>query len=245
MDYLCDGMSLESFETWGSTAVVMTNCSHGRKPSRSVSFDVCEQASNTHFTVRSCSQQDKHRSRVERYIQRTFQSAHNAKLNSYLPELFSVHDQIDTICAAVGVRFTGRNNTFLEQYLASPIEQLVSDLSHSTVSRQKIAEVGNLACLNPGYSRSLLAFLPCYLHEKGIEWAVCTGTSAVRALLKRMKFDFYLIDKADPNCLGEEQHHWGSYYQNNPCVMAINIPQAYRMVQASYAYKEISHAQYS
>lgn len=249
MDYLCDSIGLnhgaESWEVLDSAVVSMDCNGHSDEISRVAHFDICDYASNTHFAVRHCPQQDERRVQLEGYIQSAFQAAHNAQLSTYLPDLFSVHDQTDAICAAVGVRFIGDDRTFLEQYLVSPIEQLVSELSQSSVSRQQIAEVGNLACLNPGCSRSLLAFLPCYLYERGIDWVVCTGTNAVRALLKRMKFDFYLIEKADPDCLGEEQHHWGSYYQNNPCVMALNISQAYRMVQASYGYKEILHAKHS
>lgn len=170
---------------------------------------------------------------VEAFIRNIFYQAHSAHLKCYLPELFAAkrHDQV---VAAVGVRFIDQAPIFLERYLEQSVEQLLTDVIGVELERNQIAEVGNLGSL-PGESRLLISFLVELLFEKGLKWAVCTGTNAVRALLKRMGIEFEVIKKAEPELLGEDRFDWGNYYQHNPLVLAIDVTKAHQRISQKYA----------
>ena len=178
------------------------------------------------------------RKELETFIQSVFFDTHKALLNAYLPELFSAKNKDKKIVAAIGLRTFESSPIFLEKYLENPVDVSVSELAEKLVSRKKIVEVGNLASTCAGSSRLLIAFLINYLANNDLEWAVCTGTNAVRAVLKRMGVEFQLIKKADPEALGEDQYHWGSYYQHNPFVLAVNVPQALKITQQKYRFQE-------
>jgi len=50
-------------------------------------------------------------------------------------------------------------NAFLEQYLDEPIENILGKLSQTTVSRDKVVEIGNLAALDMDKAKLMVAFL--------------------------------------------------------------------------------------
>ena len=176
-------------------------------------------------------------SNTEHLIRNQFWQMHHARLTSFLPELFALTDRFHQPSAAVGIKHVGAEDIFLEQYLDLPIDDLVSNLAGKRVARDHITEVGNLAASSAGGGRKLIAFLVCYFAEIGVEWAVCTGTSAVRALLHRSGIAYSQIASADPDRLGDSKHQWGTYYKHNPCVLAVNIADALLQVSKKFRYQ--------
>ena len=88
--------------------------------------------------------------------------------------------------------------------------------------------------LNMENAKLMVAFLVFHLSRQKVEWAVCTGTVAVRYVLQQMRLHFHVIDKADPNALGAAQKQWGNYYQQKPLVLAINVAEALAVTQEIY-----------
>jgi len=94
--------------------------------------------------------------------------------------------------------------------------------------------VGNLAADSLIQSVRLIIFLLHWLKAQGITYAVCTGTEAVRLALKRARVPFSVIGEADPSRLGGERWLWGSYYENTPQVLLIDIDQGISAVDGRY-----------
>lgn len=176
------------------------------------------------------------RQELESFVADVYFQVHRASLKAFLPSLFAIRGEFGQVEAAIGMRRIGDDAIFLEQYLQETIDTILSNNIGEPVSRHSVAEVGNLASISAGASRTLIAFMVYYLQSIGIEWAVCTGTDAVRAALRRVGVQFDLIAHARGECLGEDLVHWGSYYRNNPCVLAVNIPRAAVALRGSYQY---------
>ena len=65
------------------------------------------------------------RAEFEAFIQHRFHKAHNADINHFMPELFGLHDEAQTLCAVAGVRKAMSGPLFLEHYLDDPIERAI------------------------------------------------------------------------------------------------------------------------
>ena len=115
---------------------------------------------------------------------------------------------------------------FLEQYLDAPIEQQVSALSRQPVDRCSLVEIGNFAVASKGYGPLVMVLMAAALAEAGYEWMIFTVTEQVERLIRRLGFKPHYLASADANRLAGEKLHWGSYYENNPRVMAGNIKTA-------------------
>jgi len=170
---------------------------------------------------------------VESYISRVFEQHHQAKLTTFMPLFLAASHNAsnlegvpESLTCAVGVNLCLEEDTYLEQYLDDTIERCVSRISAEEVSRKQIAEVGNLASTSLGTCRSLFVLLVHFFARLEVEWAVCTGTAAVRSSLRRAGIAHQVIKKASPNRLRDFQSDWGTYYRHSPHVMAIHIPSA-------------------
>ena len=182
--------------------------------------------------------EDPQRAHVESLIVDVYYAVHQARLSAFMPELFAIQDEHQHPVAAIGMRRIDDQPIFLEQYLDTAVELCVSDVAGTPVARSEIAEVGNLASVSLGGGRLLIAFMVHHLAACGIRYAVCTGTNAVRAALKRMGVDFSLIREAQAERLGDALVHWGNYYQHNPYVLLVDIQRATRLLQPHYHYDQ-------
>lgn len=187
--------------------------------------------------VEMAGRQHPDRPAVEQFVAGVYYNVHRANLKAFLPSLFAVRNEDAAVEAVIGVRGIDSQPVFLEQYLDDSIDRILSSLSGSPVARHSIAEVGNLASISAGASRTLIAFMVYYLQSIGVQWAVCTGTNAVRAALKRVGVGFELIADARGERLGEDLVDWGSYYHNNPFVLAVNIADAAEALKSRYHYR--------
>jgi len=84
-------------------------------------------------------------------------------------------------------------------------------------------EVGNLAAASAGMARALIPQLARHLHRLGYRWVAFTATRALRNSFHRLGLRPLPIAPADPSRLQDGGASWGSYYSQEPQVMAGRI----------------------
>ena len=170
---------------------------------------------------------------VENFISDKYKEIHNASLSEFFSTLFVGYTE-NSMQVAIGLENLNGKEAFLEQYLETPVQLSLEKIIQRKVSRDKLVEIGNLASLSMENAKLMVAFLVFHLSQQKIEWAVCTGTVAVRYVLQQMGLHFHVIDKANPNALGAAQKQWGNYYQQKPFVLAINVADALAVTEEIY-----------
>ncbi|WP_455201508.1 thermostable hemolysin [Kaarinaea lacus] len=172
------------------------------------------------------------RKQVENFIHHVFARAYNADLNHYLPRLMALHGKDNRVIAGLGMQHASTGRLFLETYLQHPVEDVISQLSGTRVSRNCIMEVGNLASVHRGGLRQLIVALTSYLSGAGIEWVVFTAVPAVRNAFAALDLNLHPVAAADKSCLDQlEQASWGSYYETGPVVVAGRVEEGYRRLR--------------
>lgn len=180
------------------------------------------------------------REALEQFIGERFAHTYGARISQFMPELLGLTRQ-QSLQAVVGLRPAASQPLFLEHYLAQPVEQLISARGMPGCRRDQIIEVGNLAALAPGGARLLIIALTHYLYQRGFQWVVFTGTALLLNSFQRLTLSPLLLGQADPECLGEERHAWGSYYSTRPQVMAGFIPEGYRQLHSRDMFQRLNY----
>lgn len=164
---------------------------------------------------------------VTRYISGQFRVAHGARIRDFMPRLLTLGCQ-DHFSAAIGVRPAAAQPLFLERYLAQPIEVMLTGSAGHLVARHQVVELGNLVATQRGASQLLFLLLTAMLSRTELEWAVFTATPQVQKSVERLLgIELNVLQDADPSRLGaEELADWGSYYENQPRVVAGKISSA-------------------
>ena len=165
---------------------------------------------------------------AERFVAACFQQHYGAEICHYMPLLLSLSDQNDELRAVLGFRYADQAPLFLEHYLERPVEQLLAARLKRPVDRSRLVEVGNLAVTTAGGGRWLITALTAYLSATGSEWALFTIGPALHNAFKRLGLELVDLAPARRESLpSEEQARWGSYYDQNPRVMAGNVQQGH------------------
>ena len=159
----------------------------------------------------------------EAFIQHRFRKAHGADIRHFMPELFGMSDASGTLTAVVGVRLANLGDLFLERYLDESIEPLISAAADRPVDRAGIVEVGNLAASDTGSARMSIVAITYLLAMGGLEWVAFTGNVGLVNSFHRLGLKPVTLCAADPERLGDERQHWGSYYESKPWVHVGNI----------------------
>ena len=147
---------------------------------------ISAQDQSLHLTVKTVEQSETpERRSLEHFIQEKYQQVHQATVSSFSSTLFAGYHGAE-MQVVIGMQHLNQFNAFLEQYLDEPVENILSKLSQTRVSRDKVVEIGNLAALDMDKAKLMVAFLVFHLSQQHIEWAVCTGTTAVRYVLQQM-----------------------------------------------------------
>src|SRR5690606_22854103 len=171
---------------------------------------ISAQNQSLHLTVKTVEQSETtERRSLENFIREKYQQVHQAKISTFSSTLFAGYHGAE-MQVVIGMQHLNQAYAFLEQYLDEPVENTLSKLSQTQISRDKVVEIGNLAALDMDKAKLMAAFLVFHLSQQRIEWAVCTGTAAVRYVLQQMGLRFHVLEKADPQVLGKAQHLWGS-----------------------------------
>jgi hypothetical protein len=155
---------------------------------------------------------------VEAYIHERFAGVHHAEITHFLPNLLSLRCGGE-YSAAVGLAPAGSGKVFAEQYLAAPVEQVISEQLGLQVERNQIVEIGNLVSTWKGSSLLLFIVIGEVMERLGYHYVLFTGTREVKALLARLRYSPVILANADPRVLPDGGASWGSYYSNNPKVM--------------------------
>jgi hypothetical protein len=159
----------------------------------------------------------------ERFIAERFSRAHGARLTHFLPHLLGVKDGLGRWQAAAGYAAAGAQELFLEQYLDKTIEDALASALGRPISRASVVEVGNLAAISAGMARALIPQLARHLHRMGYRWVAFTATRALRNSFHRLGLKPLPLAAADAARLADRGASWGSYYDQDPVVMAGKI----------------------
>lgn len=159
----------------------------------------------------------------EDFIAARFARAYGARLTHFLPHLLGVQDGLGRWQAAAGYAAAGAQPLFLEQYLDQPVEQALTAAIGAPIARGSVVEVGNLAANSAGMARALIPQLARHLHRMGYRWVAFTATRALRNSFHRLGLKPVPIAAADPARLADGGAHWGSYYDQDPVVVAGKI----------------------
>jgi hypothetical protein len=163
------------------------------------------------------------RGSFEAFISERFSRAYGARLSHFLPHLLGVKDGLGRWQAAAGYAAAGVQQLFLEQYLDQPIEHALAEEVGRSIQRNSIVEVGNLAAVSAGMARALIPQLARHLHRMGYRWVAFTATRALRNSFQRLGLRPLHLAAADPARLPDRGASWGSYYDQDPRVMAGKI----------------------
>jgi len=163
---------------------------------------------------------------IERYIVEKFAASYGAKVAEFMP-YFLVLQAPRGFAGVLGIRRGQRAQPFfMENYLAVPAEQALSQCVGRTIPRQALVEVGNLVSAWRGSSQLLFIALAALIVQVGAEWAVFTATPEVQKLLGRLGVKQYVLGTADGSKLGEQLADWGTYYKSSPSLVAVNAVHA-------------------
>lgn len=171
-----------------------------------------------HFSGRDAAD----RAEIEQFIRDVFFQVCGAKVRFFLPTLMSLRDPDGKLVAACGIRNAGAERLYLENYTDKPVEQVLSERLGEKVERSDIVEIGNYSVSEMGLSRQLSSVIFDQLHATSKKWAVFTAVQLVHNALIKLGINPEVLCDADINKLPpEERSEWGSYYEQNPKVMAI------------------------
>lgn len=171
------------------------------------------------------------RRRVERFLEREFRQTYNARITEHYPVLMSVQDDEGTILGALGFRFAGEDQLFLEQYLDAPIESVLAASSADSTRRNAIVEVGSLASHGNGASIFLFTALTAYLAQQGKQYIAATATDFLHRYFTRIGVELLLLGHAKQSRLLDGGNSWGTYYETGPRIIAGQILPAYKKLQ--------------
>ena len=181
------------------------------------------------------------REAFEQFIRQRFDEAHGARISSFMPDLFGLHDAEQQLSAVCGARLAVEQPLFLEQYLDAPVEQIIARLAERPVVRDEIVEVGNLAAVGAGHARLLIVALTDVLVALGFRWVAFTGTSTLLNSFQRLGLSPLSLGIADPACMGDDLADWGSYYATRPQVMVGDIYAGHQRLQAMGIYRRLGY----
>ena len=163
------------------------------------------------------------RTRTERFIAERYKRDFDARIEAFMPRLFSLRatalgERDAPIEGALGLR-TAHGRLFVEQYLEGPIEDAIHVATGERVERTSIVEVGHFAGLRPGTMRAMILLLAERLHREGAAWVAFAGTRALRNAFLRMHLEPVALCAAARDRLPAElRGAWGTYYRNDPWV---------------------------
>ncbi|HET6563768.1 MAG TPA: thermostable hemolysin [Xanthomonadales bacterium] len=173
------------------------------------------------------------------YVADQFKVTHGASVHDFMPLLLGMSCQ-GQFKAVSGIRPAAGHALFLEQYLGSRIETVLSQVSASEVRRNKVVEVGNLVATQSGASQLLFLLLTVILHRCEFDWVVFTGTPVVIKGLERLGFKLERLCPADPSRLTSSKlEDWGQYYEQRPQVVAGYVPGGIRTLSEHKLYTAV------
>jgi len=160
---------------------------------------------------------------VRAFVANRFSEEHGARPCMDYGEWHVVSSAADQPMAALAVRCAADEPLFLEAYLSSPIEMIVSAAFDRGIARNAIVEIGCLAAVPTPAIVKLWSDAASTLAGRH-EVAVATLTLPLRKMFARIGLPFVELAQADPSRLqGRAHENWGRYYDAHPVVCAGDI----------------------
>ena len=160
---------------------------------------------------------------LQTYIQAAYTLEFNARIPHFLPCLLGLYRADGVLVGACGLNHasTGKREQplYLEQYLEQPIEAAIETRLGVRPARNRIIEVGNLACSEPGNARLMFAALCRLLCDNALDYVVFTGTAKLRNSFHRLHLTPVELAPAQADRVGDDASAWGAYYHCQPKVM--------------------------
>jgi hypothetical protein len=181
------------------------------------------------------SERSNFRSEVEQYVGFKFESSYGAKLAEFLPVFLTLRCA-DQLSASAGISLgTKSGKFFLEQYMDEPIESELNLLLDEGINRERMVEIGNLVATSRGASRLMFIILASVLNLAGYEWMIFTATKPLLYSLRKLGFETHVIVDAKPARLDKNSTaDWGSYYDDQPQVVAGRLSSAQKIVDGRH-----------
>lgn len=173
------------------------------------------------------------RHEAEQFIQQAYRRIFGAELNSFYASIVCLHDSKERIVGAVGARHAEGQALFTEQYLAKPVERLISDQAGREVARNRVVELGNLSVSRPALTYPFISMIGLWLQGYAVDWLLFSLTDSLRRLFGRSGIPMLDLGAADCSFLYPSSDDWGSYYSRDPRVMAAPLEQALQGYQLS------------
>lgn len=172
---------------------------------------------------------------AESFVRHGFQRAYHAEISQFMPTLMGLRSDSGVLLAVLGLRDAQADTLFLEHYLDMPAEQALSAAVGGPIDRAGMVEVGNFAVGAAGGGRWLITALTAYLHTAGRNWAIFTCGPELRNAFGRLGIELIDIATAKPTRLpGDQARHWGTYYDQQPRVMAANVAHSHQVLAALF-----------
>ncbi len=169
------------------------------------------------------------RKNIENFIRAGFKNHYHANIQHFMPNLLSIGAATE-ITSALGFRSASTQTLFIEQYLNNDIEHYFSDQS---ITRDHIAEMGNLYGTSRPLTLQLFIITLLSLARSGFHKLVFCATPQVKTMFDRFAVPTQHIGTANPEKIGAQLQHWGSYYQTLPELFAIDIDEVISIIKQS------------
>lgn len=163
------------------------------------------------------------RQRAQDFIAQAYQRVFAAELRCFYPSVITLHDVDDNLLGAAGARYGEGQTLFLEQYLDAPAEQLIGQQTADIVDRAKLVEIGNLSVARPAMTYPFMGMIGSWLQDYDVDWLVFALTRSLRRLFHRAGAEMLDLGPARPERLKPSANRWGSYYEHDPCIMAVRL----------------------
>ncbi|MGH8121972.1 MAG: thermostable hemolysin, partial [Rudaea sp.] len=165
---------------------------------------------------------------AEEFISRRFAQSFGARVEAFMPRLFTVRNQDGFICGAFGLR-SATHKLFVEHYINRPMEEVIAMRTGETILRHRLVEVGHLSGAFPSAMRATIRLLTECVHREGAAWIAFTGTSSVRNCFRRMGLSPIAIQVAAiENIPTDARAVWGNYHDHSPWVFVGSVEEGYR-----------------
>ena len=164
------------------------------------------------------------RARVEEHIRDVYAREYDAAPEAFPDMLVALVDEGGRPVSAAGLRL-GWSQCFSGCYLDHDVSDLLMQRVGRQVEPEAILEVTTLAGGHAGEGIELVRRIIAFGHELGMSWGVFTATRRLRAVLRRTGFDLVDLAPAQRERLARPEV-WGSYYDNDPWVCALEDPHA-------------------
>lgn len=176
------------------------------------------------------------------YIALRYCEAFSAHVNHFMPRFMALSDH-EKILALCGIRSGNEGELFLEQYLDTSAESILSQVFSTPIPRDKLIEFGQLASFTQGMSPEHFYLMASTLVEQGFEWCIFTATDPLFRLMKRLGLEPTVITEADPSRIYNAKQVWGTYYEHHPRILAGNLKQGLARLHAIHlsAYPQLDN----